>query len=371
MRLKTEMNEIINAQANADIKNIICPDLYRRFIQYVDRSDRTQQTYITNLRQFACWLNYEGIEMPSREDIYNYRNWLASEHEAIVLGPDGRWKYQTDKNGNILVRKLKPATIRIYLQSVKQFFHWTQAEGFYPNIADNIHAPKVKQDFHKKEALTLLEVKTIEQSILDKSLGKALDSSLADKDKTGREQRAIEQGKRLYAMYLLSVTCGLRCIELSRANVRDLEARQGKAYLYIYGKGHSEADTRKTLPAGVYKALQEYLKSRADTYTGNSPLFVATGNRSKGKRLASTTISKMIKQALIDSGYNSEKLTAHSLRHTAGTTAMQLSNNLYEVQHYMRHANPSTTEIYLHAEDDRKDEELANQIYDYFHSSNF
>ncbi len=47
-------------------------------------------------------------------------------------------------------------------------------------------------------------------------------------------------------------------------------------------------------------------------------------------------------------GFDSERLTAHSLRHTAGQNVMELTgNNIYDTQMYMRHSSPKTTEIYL------------------------
>ena len=61
-------------------------------------------------------------------------------------------------------------------------------------------------------------------------------------------KRSTEQGKRLYAMYLLAVNAGLRTIEISRANIKDLETKGGKTWLYIWGKGHSEADQKSRSP---------------------------------------------------------------------------------------------------------------------------
>ena len=59
-------------------------------------------------------------------------------------------------------------------------------------------------------------------------------------------------------MYLLAVNAGLRTVELSRANVKDLEVKAGSAYLYIWGKGHSEADQ---------KMLEEILPGLQKKYT--------------------------------------------------------------------------------------------------------
>ncbi|MDE6835289.1 MAG: site-specific integrase [Ruminococcus sp.] len=345
------------------------PQLFQKFVSWIDRSPNTTRAYIINLRQFAVWLAYSSITRPVREDIISYRDYLCNEHDAIQLDGDSLngWKYRTDKVGNRIKVQCKPNTIAQYLRSVCQFFRWTASNGLYPDISANIHAPKVRHDIHRKDALTVAEVQTIEKSITVKTSERLMRAETAKKDTSGRIQRATEQGKRLYAMYLLAVNAGLRTIEIARANIKDIEVKGGNAWLYVWGKGHTEPDAKKPLAPEVKEAIDEYLKSRTDKPTGNSPLFVATGNRSGGKRLATTTISTMLKRAMQESGFDSERLTAHSLRHTAGTNVQELTSNIYLTQQYMRHSNPATTEIYLHVDTERQEAEIATQLYNLYH----
>ena len=319
----------------------LVPDLYRQFIAFIDRSEKTARTYTTNLRQFAAFLQRSGITQPTRQDIVLYRQYLTAGHA--------------------------PATVKAYLQSVKQFFKWTAAAGIYPNIAENIHAPQIRSDEHKKEALTPADVLAIENSILHAAQIRQAEAMASAKDTAGRRRRATEQSKRLLAMYLLAVNAGLRTIEIQRANIKDLQIIRNTPFIYVWGKGHAEPDTRKALALPVYEALQDYIKSRSDRPTASSPLFVATGNRSGGQRLATTTISTMLKRAMQSAGYNSDRITAHSLRHTTGTTVQQITNNLYLTQKYMRHANPKTTEIYLHVDTEKQEAITAQQLYNIYH----
>ena len=346
------------------------PRYFVEFVEWIDRSEKTARTYLVNLRQFWAFLLYRAVKQPQRVDFVNYRNWLLSEHDSIQLDPEAPqgWTYRTDRNGDRVQITCKPNTARAYLRSVCQFFKWTASAGLYPNIAENIHAPKVRQDAHKKDALTASEVLDVEQSILARASKKERQARHSHKDTAGRVQRSTEQGRRLYAIYLLAVTAGLRTVEIHRANVRDFEEKNGAAWLYIYGKGHTEADQKKALAPEVAEAIRDYLDSRTDQYTGSSPLFVSTGNRSGGKRIATTTVSTMLKKAMQEAGYNSERLTAHSLRHTAGTAVMEMTGDLYRTQQYMRHSNPATTEIYLHVNTDPQDAETARDLYAYYHA---
>ena len=361
------MNTITATGAAIIPANDLQTSLFNEFISFIDRGEKTTRTYITNLRQFAAWLKYASIARPIRQDIISYRDYLSAEHDAIQLDAAEGWTYRRDKNGNRIKVKCKPNTIAQYLRSVAQFFRWTAAAGLYPNIAENIHAPKIRHDTHKKDALTAADVLKIEKSIQAAADEKKAAAAMEEKDTAGRIIRATEQGKRDYAMYVLAVNAGLRTIELSRANVKDIEVRNGRAVLYIWGKGHTEADARKPLAPQVYAAIKDYLNARSDRPTANSPLFVATGNRSGGQRIAETTISKILKKSMQAAGYDSDRITAHTLRHTAGTNVQEITQNLYVTQKYMRHANPATTEIYLHNDTERQEMQTAQELYNLYH----
>ena len=159
-------------------------DLFRRFIEYTDREPTTMKGYVTCLRQFVKWMKNTGTTSPQRADIIAYKEYL----NGATFGRSG-------------TETLKAGTKQQYLRAVKHFFKWTAAEGLYPNVADNIHGAKVRTDTHKKDALDREAVKIIADSI----------------------DRSTEKGKRLYAMYLLCISCGLRTIEINRANVEDIK----------------------------------------------------------------------------------------------------------------------------------------------------
>lgn len=347
------------------------PSLFSAFIKWVDRGEQTTKTYLNHLKQFFAWTRYRAIIEPIREDIAAFRDWLLGEHEAIQLdesAADG-WRYRRDDAGRVLIITCTPNTTAQYLRSVKQFFKWTGTSGLYPDIAANIRPPKVARNIHKRDALTTAEVLQVEEGIKKNARSSLLLAEAAPKDRAGRIERKTEQGARLLAMYELAVTAGLRTIELARANVKDFEEKNGRYFLWIHGKGHSEADTRKPLAPEVAEAVKEYLITRGGKLPGSAPLFVATGNRHGGRRMEARTIGSMIKAALRASGINSPRITAHSLRHTAGTALHELTGNLYSVQKYMRHMNPATTEIYLHNDTEQEEADLAARLYALYHGT--
>ena len=69
---------------------------------------------------------------------------------------------------------------------------------------------------------------------------------------------------------------------------------------------------------------------------------------------------------MINAGYQSARLTAHSLRHTAITLALMAGQNLADVQAFARHTSINTTMIYNHAVNRMKslcESVIANQIF--------
>lgn len=312
------MQEIIKAQS-AMLQNIeFNHGLFQRYIEYADVKETTLQGYIVCIRQFAKWMQEQGIRQPQRADIKEYKRYL--DDAKYTSGTKAR-----------------------YLRCIKHFFKWTACEGFYPNIAENIKGAKVKQDNTKKEAFAEEDIKAILESI----------------------DTTTEAGKRDYAMILLSVTCGLRIIEMQRADIEDMQTIKGQRVLYIQGKGHDSKDDYKKLVPEVSQAIDDYLESRPGAKR-SEPLFAGVGNRAKGGRLTEPSISRIIKGVFINAGYDCGKLTAHSLRHTSNTLLFKSGADLYTVQQHARHSDPKTTEIYLHVLDKEKDhseQDIYNQIF--------
>lgn len=276
----------------------ITSELFEQWAAYIDGSERTRDTYTRNVKHFAEWLRVNQITAPTRADVIRYREELAQEH--------------------------KPATVHGYIVAVKLFFQWLAAAGIYPNIAERVKNAKV-DPYHKKDPLT------------SKQAGKVLDS-------LDLETLA---GLRDYAIICVMLTTGLRTKSIELANVGDLGTAHGLPVLYYQGKGHQEKGDFVKLSEPVCAALSRYLKARGDLLP-SAPLFASTANRNAGERITTRSISRIVKNALHAAGLSSDRLTAHSLRHTAATLAIENGATLQEVQQLLGHKNISITMIYLH-----------------------
>lgn len=289
---------------------------YSDYIKFLDASPRTVQTYAGSLRQLFAWLDRQGITQPTRADILAYRDELKT--------------------------RCRPSTVQSYIAAVRLFFAWTQQAGIYPNIADHVKGAKLDAG-PKKDYLNADQARDVLASI---------DTGTA-------------RGRRDYALFVIMLTGGLRDIEASRANIEDLRQRSGQTVLYLQGKGRDEkAEYIKIVPQAE-KALRAYLRTRPEA-KGRQPLFASLSNNRRGQRLSPRSISAIIKARLISAGYNSDRLTAHSLRHTAVTLSLLGGLPLEEVQQFARHKNISTTQIYAHnlnRAENRSEDTIAAAIF--------
>jgi integrase/recombinase XerC len=276
----------------------VTESLFFRFVEFMDAKPKTIETYTRALRQFFRFLSLRGIARPTREDVIAFRNELRG--------------------------RCKPGTIQLYIIAVRQFFKWTAQAGLFPNVAENIKGAKLDRE-HKKDHLTSAQAK----DVLD-----------------GIDQGGV-QGLRDYAILALMLTTGLRTIEVARSNIEDLRTVGDGAALYIQGKGRDEKTEYVKLASPAERAVRTYLKA-AGTPDKGQPLFRSLSNQNKAQRLTTRSISRIVKTCLQAAGYDDDRLTAHSLRHTAVTLALMRGETLQDVQRFARHSSMNTTVIYAH-----------------------
>lgn len=311
------MNSLTVITGNAIAgQRTVSAELFSRWTSYLDASPKTVETYSKNIKRFFVYLMENGINQPQREDIVAYRDYLKQDH--------------------------KPTTVQGYLAAVKLFFQWTAQEGLYPNVAQRVKGAKLDAE-HKKDYLTTKQV--------SKLLG-AID-------------RSTLKGLRDYAMLSVMVTTGLREISIVRANIEDIRTAGDAVALYYQGKGHEEKADYVKLAEPVEEAVRAYLKARGET-DSKAPLFSSIANRNNGERMTTRSVSRVAKDRLIAVGLESDRLTGHSLRHTAATLNLLNGGTVEETQQLLGHSNINTTLIYSHALERAKnhsEERIAKAIF--------
>ena len=274
-------------------------NLVEKWLNYAQVSASSVKSYSKGIRRLAEYCKANAIQTISRDNLISYREYL-------------RGKYAV-------------ATANLYLTATKLFLSFLAVEGYLGNNpADRVKGLKIVAG-HKKDALSAEMV----QAVL-----KSFDTSTL-------------KGKRDKALFALMTTAGLRTIEVARANVGDIIEREGKFFLLVQGKGHNDKDSAVRITEGVHRLIQKYIAERGEI-SENAPLFSSLSRRNFSGRISTNSISRIVKSALRRAGYNSRRLTAHSLRHTAATVALKAGATLRQVQQVLRHTNIAVTQIYLH-----------------------
>ncbi len=234
-------------------------------------------------------------------------------------------------------QNISPSTVRLALTAVKQFCRFLATEGILNNnIAAWIKAPKVCNS-HKRDAIDAKDCKTILDTIDVSSVN----------------------GLRNKAILALMMACGLRSVEVVRADVNDIFQDSGDWYLRVQGKGHDEKDAVVKLPKQVRYLIDSYLDKRGDR---QGALFKSRKSCNE-HRLTTFAVSHIAKAAFRHSGFNSPRLSCHSCRHSAATNALRAGETIEHVQMMLRHNSIVTTFIYRH-DLERKDNQVEQAVAD-------
>lgn len=153
---------------------------------------------------------------------------------------------------------------------------------------------------------------------------------------------ARDQRERL--MVSLMAQEGLRCVEVARLRVEDVDRDAG--WLRIRGKGGGGNVTREVpLTAETRRILDHHL--RAEPASLSQPV---VRSRVTGEALTAGTVSKILGRIYRAAGLKMgayDGRSAHALRHTCAQHVLDRGADVRQVQALLGHQSLSTTEHYL------------------------
>lgn len=271
-------------------------ELMEEFLMSQDIRANSRQKYRDCLKIFFTWITrYADIRNLTKQTIVAYKQYLIDSRRT-------------------------PATIDNYLAPVRQFFRFLAEEDIHKNITIGVKSPR--RYGYSKDHLIPEQVAELLRSIPRDSL----------------------VGKRDYAIINLMVRTGMRCVEIARADVRDLRKEQHGWVIYIQGKARWTKDRCLGITEKIVNPIIEYIEEAG--LDESSPLFLNHAHISMHTRITTLTISKIVKRYLRSIGIDSRRITAHSLRHTAAITALQSGADILAVKSMLGHTNLETTMIY-------------------------
>lgn len=144
-------------------------------------------------------------------------------------------------------------------------------------------------------------------------------------------------GRRDYALILLVLRLGLRCGEVARLCLEDIDWRVGE----ILVRGKAARMDRLPLPADVGEALACYLQ-RGRPSSDQREVFLRAN--APFSPIAAKTVSSTVRRACQRAGL--PLMGAHRLRHTAACDMVAAGVPLTAVGQVLRHRSLQTTAIY-------------------------
>lgn len=274
-------------------------DYISQFIASLDVKPASRDTYRKALKQFSLWIAANNVTSPTREDILHFKEALKAAN-------------------------LSAMSISSYLVAVRRFFAYLEGLKIYPDVAKDVKGEKRPKGY-LRDGLSVIQVQRLLSTI----------------------PRAGLSNLRDFALVNLLVHTGMRTIEAVMADVGDLRAKDGEMVLWILGKSRDSKDEFVVLTQEAYGPIMDYLKVRGQPET-SAPLFVSHSRAVKNERLTTRSIRGIVVRWLVEAGLHSARISSHSLRHTAASTAFQNGADPVSVQQMLRHANINTTMIYVH-----------------------
>ena len=162
------------------------------------------------------------------------------------------------------------------------------------------------------------------------------------------------QGRRDFAILKTLFATGLRSAELCSLDVGHVESYRNQPVLVVNGKGGKVR--RVPLHPGALEAIRAYWKAEGrNGHDPGEPIFQTLGKHGpyEARRCTYKVLRHLIattrKVALIK-----RRVTPHTLRHTFAVSLLDQAVDLRTVQDLMGHASITTTQAYLHTNDEKK-----------------
>ena len=281
-------------------------DYVKRFLDYIDVSPKTIETYKIALRQFTSYLDRNNISNPTREQIIEYREQIKEY--------------------------LKPTTVNSYLIAIRNLYQWLEYEEITKDITKNIKGVKL-ENRHLKRGLSLEEIQKVINVCKDI-----------------REELLVK----------LMINLGLRCNEVVNIELNDFYDDKGIIMLKVLGKAR---DGLKQDPIKVDNRLFELIKKYVKEYDIQDYLFVSNSNHNHNGKLTTKTIRYIITNLFKKAELDMSKLSTHSTRHTTCELLLENNTPIQEVSEFMRHKQVSTTLVYS-KELDQRNSLASNKLAD-------
>lgn len=223
----------------------------------------------------------------------------------------------------------------ITLTDIRAWSHYMKDRGFVPGTMRG-YKSKLRNvlKFTNKRGITNFDLDLIELNKLPKRLPEYITPEETKKMLLCAES---ERDRLIIALLFL---VGLRVSELAAANRRDI---RGNKFVVNHGKGDKQREVPMT--DLTVQRIDSYLSTRTDALQA---LIITR----KKCRISKHTIQGVVKDTKLRAGIE-RPVCPRILRHSFATDLHSNGADIRTIQHFMGHADISTTMIYTHIIDEK------------------
>lgn len=264
------------------------------------RGKKTRLTYTNALNAFFNWLQQEGkpFFFPS-----------VSAYVDYLIGEDR-----------------SPFTINLYLSVIKQLAKW---------VVQQRNRLSVTLDSEQIESLR--DIQYIRGLIIERTYYK---ESLTARQRE-HLRNSISDPQWRSVLSLMSY-CGLRSVEIPRLRVGDIDLK--RRTVNVKGKGKHTYELVKLIGAAAEDVAAYWAALRQQAQLNpsvrkTSALYPSIDSEQQ--------VQYQVRKYLAAAGLSADKLSSHSLRHTAAQLLIDQGVNPVYVQQQLRHATFEVTQFYV------------------------
>jgi integrase/recombinase XerD len=244
-------------------------------------SENTINTYVNAIKVFLSYHSQKKSEEITNEDLLEFNNCY------------------------IIANKLSASYQNQVVNAVKLFFRITLLKSINIDLIHRPKNPKLLPNVLSKEEIKLI-----------------LNAHGNIKHK---------------AMLSLIYSCGLRCGELLRLKLTDVDSKRG---LLIIRQSKGRKDRITPLSEKIVEMLRSY-------YLAYKPMIYLFEGQKKEEMYDERSLQNVLKQALNKCGIK-KPVSLHWLRHSYATHLLENGTDLRYIQELLGHSSSRTTEIYTH-----------------------
>ncbi len=259
------------------------------------------------------------------------------------------------------LRDLTPKTVKSYVKMTSMFLNWCDKNSIDVNVinleqifdycfflrAEKHYAPKTYNSNMSALRFVLTHILKIpvDRTIIPNAKVPYKIPYVFSKEDISTFIGNISSLKHRSIIMLL-YSCGLRVSEVCALRYEDISRKEKSVYIT---KSKNHMDRYVPVTDSVLNTLTSYW------YQYGKPKEWLFPGQNKASHISSATINKVIKNNLIDLGWENRAVTSHTFRRTCGTHLYEEGNDIFSIQKFLGHKVPGSTAVYLRAAKLKKD----------------